>query len=57
MLTLHLLQSTLVHVNTLLWQTVLEAPEIHDSIGPTNAEGSHRCSGPTSIAAANSTST
>jgi len=33
MLTLHLLQSALVHVNTLLLQTVLEAPEFHDSIG------------------------
>lgn len=34
MLTLHLLQSALVHVNTLLLRTVLEAPEFHDSIGP-----------------------
>ncbi len=34
MLALHLLQSALVHINTLLLQAVLEAPEFHDSIGP-----------------------
>jgi hypothetical protein len=30
MLALHLLQSALVHINTLLLQAVLEAPEFHD---------------------------
>jgi len=39
MLALHLLQSALVHVNTLLLQTVLEAPEFHDSIGPHERRG------------------
>jgi TnpA family transposase len=34
MLALHLLQSALVHINTLLLQAVLEVPEFHDSIGP-----------------------
>ncbi len=34
MLSLHLLQSALVHINTLLLQAVLEVPEFHDSIGP-----------------------
>jgi len=33
MLALHLLQSALVHVNTLLLQAVLETPRFHDSIG------------------------
>ncbi|MDG3013662.1 Tn3 family transposase [Corynebacteriales bacterium D3-21] len=33
MLALHLLQSALVHINTLLLQAVLEVPEFHDSIG------------------------
>jgi hypothetical protein len=33
MLALHLLQSALVHINTLLLQAVLEIPEFHDSIG------------------------
>ena len=33
MLALHLLQSALVHINTLLVQTVLEVPEFHDLIG------------------------
>jgi hypothetical protein len=33
MLALHLLQSALVHVNTLLVQTVLETPEFHDRNG------------------------
>jgi TnpA family transposase len=32
MLALHLLQSALVHVNTLLLQAVLEVPEFHDSL-------------------------
>ncbi|MEV0089432.1 Tn3 family transposase [Saccharopolyspora sp. NPDC050642] len=32
--TLHLLQSALVHVNTLLLQAVLEVPRFHDLIGP-----------------------
>lgn len=32
MLALHLLQSTLVHVNTLLLQAVLEDPAFHDSL-------------------------
>ena len=39
MLALHLLQSALVHVNTLLLQTVVEAPEFHDSIGPHERRG------------------
>lgn len=34
MLALHLLQSALVHINTLLVQTVLEAPELAAKIGP-----------------------
>lgn len=34
MLALHLLQSALVHVNTLLLQAVLETPRFHDLIGP-----------------------
>lgn len=33
MLALHLLQSALVHINTLLLQTVLEEPRFHDLIG------------------------
>ena len=33
MLALHLLQSALVHINTLLLQAVLEVPEFHNSIG------------------------
>ena len=33
MLALHLLQSALVHINTLLLQAVLEVPEFHDLIG------------------------
>lgn len=33
MLALHLLQSALVHINTLLLQTVLEEPQFHDLIG------------------------
>ena len=33
MLALHLLQSALVHINTLLVQAVLEVPEFHDLIG------------------------
>jgi TnpA family transposase len=39
MLSLHLLQSALVHINTLLLQTVLEVPEFHDSIGPNEKRG------------------
>lgn len=33
MLALHLLQSALVHINTLLLQTVLEIPQFHDLVG------------------------
>ena len=33
MLALHLLQSALVHINTLLMQAVLEVPQFHDLIG------------------------
>ena len=33
MLALHLLQSALVHVNTLLLQAVLKTPRFHDSVG------------------------
>jgi TnpA family transposase len=39
MLSLHLLQSALVHINTLLLQAVLEVPEFHDSIGPNEKRG------------------
>ena len=35
MLALHLLQSALVHVNTLLLQAVLEDPQFHDLVGDT----------------------
>jgi TnpA family transposase len=49
MLSLHLLQSALVHINTLLLQAVLEVPEFHDSIGPHEQRAlTPRCSGPTS---------
>jgi hypothetical protein len=39
MLALHLLQSALVHVNTLLVQTVLETPEFHDRMGADERRG------------------
>ena len=39
MLSLHLLQSALVHINTLLLQAVLEVPEFHDSISPNEKRG------------------
>ena len=39
MLALHLLQSALVHVNTLLVQTVLEAPEFHDRLAEDERRG------------------
>lgn len=39
MLALHLLQSALVHVNTLLLQTVLETPEFHESINVEDRRG------------------
>jgi TnpA family transposase len=39
MLALHLLQSALVHVNTLLVQTVLETPEFHDRMGEAERRG------------------
>jgi TnpA family transposase len=39
MLALHLLQSALVHINTLLLQAVLEVPEFHDLIGPYERRG------------------
>ena len=39
MLCLHLLQSALVHINTLLLQAVLEVPEFHDSLGPNERRG------------------
>lgn len=39
MLALHLLQSALVHINTLLVQAVLEVPEFHDLIGPDEQRG------------------
>jgi hypothetical protein len=42
MLALHLLQSALAHVNTLLIQAVLETPEFHDLIG----EPEHRSLSP-----------
>src|SRR4249919_3239827 len=38
-LALHLLQSALVHVNTLLVQTVLETPEFHDRMGEDERRG------------------
>ncbi|SLJ60856.1 Tn3 family transposase [Mycobacteroides abscessus] len=39
MLALHLLQSALVHINTLLLQAVLEVPEFHDLIGADERRG------------------
>nr|WP_285488261.1 Tn3 family transposase [Amycolatopsis taiwanensis] len=33
MLALHLLQSVLVHIDTLLLQAVLEVPQFHDGVG------------------------
>ncbi|MGH3503629.1 MAG: Tn3 family transposase [Nocardioidaceae bacterium] len=39
MLALHLLQSALVHINTLLLQAVLEVPQFHDSIGEDERRG------------------
>jgi hypothetical protein len=36
MLALHLLQSALVHINTLLSQAVLEQPAFHDSLDDTD---------------------
>jgi TnpA family transposase len=39
MLALHLLQSALVHVNTLFVQTVLETPEFHDRMGADERRG------------------
>ena len=39
MLALHLLQSALVHVNTLLVQTVLETPEFHDRMDEDERRG------------------
>ena len=39
MLALHLLQSALVHINTLLLQAVLEVPEFHDLIGTDERRG------------------
>lgn len=39
MLALHLLQSALVHVNTLLVQTVLETPAFHDLMGADERRG------------------
>ncbi|WP_249645196.1 transposase [Nocardia sputi] len=35
MLALHLLQSAMVHINTLLLQAVLEDPQFHDLVGDT----------------------
>ncbi|MGY2093594.1 hypothetical protein, partial [Nocardia gipuzkoensis] len=51
MLALHLLQSSLVHINTLLLQQVLEDPMFREMMGATNDA---RCSGPTSILMAGS---
>jgi Tn3 transposase DDE domain len=39
MLALHLLQSALVHINTLLLQAVLEVPGFHDLIGTDERRG------------------
>ncbi|WP_072691401.1 Tn3 family transposase [Rhodococcus marinonascens] len=39
MLALHLLQSALVHINTLLLQAVLENPEFHDLVGENERRG------------------
>lgn len=39
MLALHLLQSALVHVNTLLLQTVLEDPDFHDLLDDNDRRG------------------
>lgn len=57
MLALHLLQSALVHVNTLLVQTVLETPAFHDRMGADERRGLSHCSGPTSTPTAGSGST
>ena len=48
MLALHLLQSALVHVNTLLMQRVLEAPALRTTSVRTTAAACPRRSGPTS---------
>ena len=39
MLALHLLQSALVHINTLLLRAVLEDPKFHDLMGPNEQRG------------------
>lgn len=47
MLALHLLQSSLVHVNTLLVQQVLADPEWADTLTEAERRGCRRCSRPT----------
>ncbi|WP_240999493.1 transposase [Streptomyces sp. Tu 4128] len=46
MLALHLLQSTLVHVNTLLIQEVLADPKWADNLTDADRQRCRRCSGP-----------
>jgi hypothetical protein len=48
MLSMHLLQSTLVLMNTLLVQNVLAEPEWSTDADPPTGAASHPCSGPTS---------
>ena len=57
MLALHLLQSALVHINTLLIQAVLEVPEFHDLIGEDERRALTPLFGPTSTSTAGSGST
>jgi len=55
MLALHLLQSALVHINTMLVERILREPAWANRL--TNADRSPRSSGPTSTPTANSRST
>ncbi len=45
MLPLHLLQSCLVHINTLLLPSFLQDPKVQDGIGPTERAGLRSRSG------------
>ncbi|MEU1394396.1 MULTISPECIES: Tn3 family transposase, partial [unclassified Nonomuraea] len=57
MLSLHLLQSALVFINTLLVQSVLKGPAWQKKMTDADKRGLHRCSGPTPTSTARSTST
>jgi hypothetical protein len=57
MLSMHLLQSALVLMNTLLVQNVLADPERGDRLTDTDRRGLTPCSGPTSTPTAPSSST